>query len=595
MFNKKTLTAVLAAVMLVGGICSAQSLEENWNDYLHYARIGRLDLAKGYAQAILQGNPDPVQLLKLARGNPQGMMLIQRMVDTAPDPQLVELSQGIADIIDQGRYARRTNAGIIVDWIEKLSGTKREHFNAVKGLQDAGEYAIPPILNAMSDRARRAELPNIIKALPQIGRDAIRPLAAAMQTKNTAVKAEIAKALGEIKYPQALPYLKYAAENDDSPEIRQLATQSINQIDAEALRLSAAHLFYRLAENYYYHAESLAPAEDAELSNVWFWDSSNRRLAKEKVPKDFFNELMAMRTCEWALKADPGFGQAIGLWLAAYFKAESGGLKQKMPQYFGPGHADAMTYATTAGPEYLHQALDRAIKDKNSYVALGVIEALATIAGEKSLLYRIGPDQPLTAALSFNDPAVRYSAAIAIAAAGPQQPFGESKFVVRNLAEAIAQTSPDPQITNEWVPQDYALRSASVMLKLAVTRNRVINLAEARDALTGATTSKRPEIQILAAEILARLEGPGAQRAIAIMALADGNNPVVRISAFNALAVSAKINANLLDDDLIDAVYSLVGSQQVDPALRAAAASAYGALNLPSRKVKDLILDQTKS
>ena len=29
--------------------------------------IGRLDLAKGYAQAILQGNPDPVTLLELSR------------------------------------------------------------------------------------------------------------------------------------------------------------------------------------------------------------------------------------------------------------------------------------------------------------------------------------------------------------------------------------------------------------------------------------------------------------------------------------------------------------------------------------------------
>jgi hypothetical protein len=39
----------------------------------------------------------------------------------------------------------------------------------------------------------------------------------------------------------------------------------------------------------------------------------------------------------------------------------------------------------------------------------------------------------------------------------------------------------------------------------------------------------------------------------------------------------------------------LVSSKDIDPGLRAAAAAAYGALNLPSQKVKTLILDQARS
>ena len=35
--------------------------------------------------------------------------------------------------------------------------------------------------------------------------------------------------------------------------------------------------------------------------------------------------------------------------------------------------------------------------------------------------------------------------------------------------------------------------------------------------------------------------------------------------------------------------------KEIDPELRSVAASAYGALNLPSQKVKDLILDQARS
>ena len=79
------------------------------------------------------------------------------------------------------------------------------------------------------------------------------------------------------------------------------------------------------------------------------------------------------------------------------------------------------------------------------------------------------------------------------------------------------------------------------------------------------------------------------------MALGEQNTDDIRISAFNSLARSAKVNANLLLTEQIEAIYGLVSSLETDPALRAAAAGAYGALNLPSEQVKNLILDQAKS
>jgi len=597
MFNRKTALVILAVGLFAFSTVSAQTLEEQWNDFLHYTKIGRLDLAKGYAQAILESEPEPVELLALSEKNKQGYAILLRVIDTAPDAELVELSEQILDIIEQGKFVRRADPKIIAEEIRRLSGTTRGQLAAVKRLQNAGEYAIVYMLDALSDSSRQEEWPNIIWALPQIGRDAIRPLAVALQTENVALKAEIIKALGMISYPQSLPYLKYVIEKDQSEELRKLANRSIRQTDPEALKLPAAQLFYQLAENYYYHAESLAPAEDANFANIWFWDPASQRLVREKADKAYFNELMAMRTCEWALKADPSFGQAIGLWLAAYCKAESTGLQ--MPDYFGLGHADMMTYATTAGPEYLHQALDRAIKDKNDYIALHVVEALATNAGEKSLLYRLGITQPLVQALSFDDKAVRYSAAIAIAAAGPKQDFPESKLVIENLIQALGQTTEqtieNSDTWNEDLANSYALRTAEVMFKLAQTRNPVIDLSAAQGSLINATKDKRPEIQILAGQILAHLDSLDAQRAIASMAIAETNSMDVRIYAFDSLAISAKLNANLLDDEKIDAIYSLVSSLETDPQLRSAAAAAYGALNLPSQKVKDLILNQAKS
>jgi hypothetical protein len=78
------------------------------------------------------------------------------------------------------------------------------------------------------------------------------------------------------------------------------------------------------------------------------------------------------------------------------------------------------------------------------------------------------------------------------------------------------------------------------------------------------------------------------------MALSDANPVEIRVAAFGSLAESAKINGSLLGEDQVDEIYGIVGSQEAAAELRSAAAGAYGALNLPSEKVKDLILDQAK-
>lgn len=576
----------------------AQTVTENWDDFLHYTVIGRFDLAKGHARALLASNPDPEKLLELSKENPQGYQILLRVKETAPDAELADLAGQVIAVIDKGRFIQRSAPAIIAEEVRRLSGTERGWLIAVRRLRDAGEYAIPFMLDALADPSREAELPDIVRALPQIGRGAIRPLAAAMQTDNATVKAEIITALGKIGYPQGQAYLKYVVENDSAENLRAAAQAALRQIDPDTLQVPAAELFYQLAEKYYYHAESLKPAEDVPFANVWFWDADTGKLTREEVDGKYFNELMAMRCCEWALKADEGYGPAIGLWLASFFKAESAGV-EKMPGYFGDSHADALVYATTAGVEYLHQALARAVKDKNAYVALGLIEALGTTAGEKSLLFKLGPSQPLLQSLSFNDIMVRYSAAIAIGNAGPTEPFAESPLVTTNLAEALGQ-GPDAEGAggNGWnaeIADSYALRAAETMLKLASTRNQVIDLSGAQNALVAGVSDKRSEIQVLSGQTLAYLDSPGAQRAIAGMALEAGNAADVRISAFDSLATSAKLNANMLPEETIDAIYELISSNDTDPALRSAAAAAYGALNLPSRKAKDLILDQARS
>ncbi|HBG26208.1 MAG TPA: hypothetical protein DDX75_03850 [Phycisphaerales bacterium] len=566
----------------------SNNLSDNWNDFLHYTVLGRYDLAAGYAQKVIDSNPDPLKLFKLSEDNPRGYAILVKV--HASNPELAPLAAKILDIIEQGRYQRRTAADIITDEIKRLSSTVRGKYTAIERLRNSGEYAIPYMLDAMADENRKEEFPNIATALPEIGRSAVRPLTASLEMENLAVKAEVIRALGKIGYSESLGYLKYIVENDKSEQLRELAIESIRQIDASNADKKAAEMFFRTAENYYYKTDSLMPVTEGNTANIWFWNEESSSLTREAVDKVYFPELMSMRTSEWALRADKDFGQAISLWIASFFRIDATHIAY--PEYFGHGHADAMTYAVTSGPEYLHEALERAIKDNDKAVALGTVEALARNAGEKSLMFRYKTSQPLIDALSFNDREVKYTAAIAIALAEPSETFPQSEYVINNLASAIT-AKPEENWPAEKA-DNYAIRAAQAMLKLGETRNKSVDISNALDALVKTTADSRDEMKIIACQILAYISSPDAQRAIAELALNESYSVEIRIAGFESLATSAKVNANQLLDNQIDRIYKIVESRQVDEQLRSAAAGAFGALNLPSRRVKDLILDQSK-
>lgn len=579
---------VLGLVVVMSGYAYSADVDSDWGDFLHYAAIGRYDLAKGYGESLLASNPDSLKLLELSEQNPERYALLVKL--SASKNEAADAATKVIAVIEKGRFIRRSDPKIINEEIKRLSSTVRGRTVALERLKNSGEYAAMYMVDAMLDPARKDELPNIVWAMPQLGKAAVRPLIAALQIKDVGIKTEIIRALGEMGYQESLGYLKSIMEQSSSGQMCEVVKIAIQKIDPAAVNVSASELFFRLGESYYNHAESLAPAADANFANIWFWDANSSTLTRQKVDKAYFNELMAMRACEMSLKADPNTGKSIGLWIGSFFKAESAGIA--MPAYFGTNHADAMTYATTAGPEYLHQALERALKNKEAYVALHVVEALGMSAGEKSLMYRLGMKQPLVEALSFEDRAVRYSAALAIGAAWPNEKFDERDLVVELLAQELAADANDMKGP---AADEYAKRAAAVMLKLAQSRNKVLNLSIAQGQLVKlAGDAKRAQLQVIAGQILAYLGSPDAQRAIAAVGLDGGQAMPIRIAAMGSLAESAKVNANLLDDATIDAMYAIISSTDSPAELRSAVASAYGALNLPSRKVEELIISQSR-
>jgi len=702
-----------------GGLAPVSEAQKNWDELMHWALMGKPELAQQYGQALLNLNPQPMEIFDLAESgkyeNPY--RILERMETTAA---LQEIARQVRALIEAGRHAKRTDTQNIQKEVNRLTASPRARKIAMERLKDSGEWAVPVLIQALRDSSRSDDFIYFRWALPQLGVVAVNPLVVALeQSDDLNVRLSILEALGKIGYPSASPYILAVVEDKSSgSELKSGALKALLSIQGSdpPRDLTAAVAFENLAEDYYNHLASLAAPANQDHANVWFWDDQDG-LIKEEVPREAFDELMTMRCCEKSMQLDPHRAGAISLWLSAFFRLESQGLPQ--PTYFGQNHADAGTYALTAGPEYLHRSLYRALENRNRPVALSAIAALRRNAGQQSLLYSLGKEQPLISALQYPDRETRFSAALTIGGVLPKQAFSRQEQVVPIIVEALQQkgqrfgivvdsnknraqqlasslrqagqfttiisethygtamelakripsidllvlsytierpdiktalelaknnyrlafcptivltdnqnfsrakdlktnndflevlsdNAPIPDVlqaaqeilTNnqagEFDPQLadlYATAAAEVLNRLAVSRNAVLDLKAAEAALIEATRDARKPIQTAATETLAHLDSMAAQRAITALGLDEQVEQPTRLMAFRNLAISAKMYGNLLLGEQVQGIYRLVCSQQADPELRNMAAEAYGALNLPSDQISQLITDQMK-
>lgn len=692
--------------------------EYYWGELMHYAMIGRWDLARSNGEALLNLPPNPITLLRLAESDQyaeayRNLMLLQK------DTPLKDIADRILEIVEQGRFMLRTDTSRIAEDVKRLSGTTRGRMLALRRLKDSGEWAVPVMIEAIRDPERSEEISVIKWALPQLGKPAVTPLVAVLQQcRELNVRLIALDVLEKLGYKESLPYIKQVIEDPASPvELKNAALGALESISTKTNTAdkSASLLFRDLGNNYYNHLPSLQVPAIQDLANIWFWDNRDG-LYKEQVARDAFDELMAMRCCELSVKLNSEMPASISLWLSAFFRLEAEG--HSYPEYFGQLHPDADTYALTAGPEYLHRTLGRALDNRNRPVALSAIKALQRNSGQQSLLFEINGVKPLVAAMSYPDREIRFSAALAIGGVLPEREFEYSDRVVPILAEALRQkgnryamlVADDDEFRNQMLSQlretnefadiiasrffsvaeqqsrdvpsinlviltgsitqpnlketlqimkddyhlafcptiiladerslqrlqaleerypfvrvmlknanlqtilqtaqtilfdnnarpfsaeladQYAIQASQVLRELAVSENEVLPLQDAEAALIDALYEQRETIQQDAVVTLARLNSSDAQRAIASLALDDTMPLEKRLAAFANLSRSAKQHGNLLLTEQVDRIYEIVSSFEANSELRTLASQAHGSLNLPSEKIRVLILNQS--
>ena len=696
----------------------ADPLSKTVDDFWHYGKIARYDLAAEAGKRILASGAPPEEILAdfktITRDRQDDLnswLIKWQQVDA-----MKEVSTNLMATLRTGQEKKRLDIPFVRSQIERLAVNERGYINGMENLRQTGEIAVPIMIDYLRDGTKKDMQPAIRRALVELGRSVLNPLVACTEIKqDQETLIAIISILGQIGYNDEIPYLARLANGKETPSsVKASAAHALERMGAGATGgLDVAKLFYELSEKFYYANSSISYDMKNAVAFVWFWDDA-KGLYKEDVTPAAFNDIMAMRAAEYSLKADASKSAAISLWLSANYKREVD-LGDAGVDPINRGKPSAHFYGTSAGVQHLNQVLDRARKDHNSPVSLKAIKSLEEVAGQSNLYS--GEVQPLLDALNYPDRIVRFEAAIAAASALPQKAFNGQEQVVPILAEAIAQTgkasalvlagtqdgynklaeqlkvggyaagggiTPEATINslatlpsvdviiidttsgvdetttrrlldmasintrlsqlarviitttpkgNPFAPmtignpllnvttakegaalapvlqkarersgslpldeksaQTYALRSAELLGKLAISRGQVLNLLDAQPTLLGSLDDTRPEIAKAGAFVLGLLDSKETQPALLTKAADEKTADELKVASLKGLSTSIRFFGSRLSPDQIETLKKLTETAPIAD-VKNAASESLGALNLPSDEAKTLILNQIR-
>lgn len=436
-------TLLVAAVPALGQ--AEQKPEQLWDDFIHYVRIARPDLAQAAAESLMS-SVDDQQLLDIleAYGRPQLNMSTLNIAIKIPSlkPTAEKLKKMIEDAqIGRAREPQRIKAAILA-----LAKGRRARETAIKQLQAAGQFAAPYMLQFLLDQNHSSLHPYILPAMVAIGREMVYPLSIAMPQLGARPQGQVAHVLTELGYPRAIPYFKEVLENSDTdPSARSIVEAGYVHLiknTALAADTSAAELFLLLGRRHYTAGtlDRIIAGYDHHNKVGIIWKYNNEiGLVKTEVPGPIYPDSLAMKASERSLTLNDQMVQSHSLWLTSNLRRENRLGDGEDRSYHNPRTAGF--HARMAGPQRLHDVLERSLKDGDTDLARDAIAALDDTAGTAALINEEGLNQPLLQALGYPDRRVRFESAQALTNARPKTEFPSHFRVVPVLAEAVRQTA----------------------------------------------------------------------------------------------------------------------------------------------------------
>lgn len=415
----------------------------NWQMFAHFVNVARPEQAQPFGEKLLAlENTEFLLAIESDR-----LHKFNEIAEWGITEKLEPLWLKLEDKYQQALTERSRDAEQIKADIKALAGDeggRRQEYRAIQRLKVTGQFAAPYLIQTLQDSSQARLHSRVINAMVEIGSELTYPLSVALPNVDPATQVYLCRVVGDIGYPEALPYLKVVAESDANANVKRAAQAAFTQIaDNAAVDASgtAEQLFVRIGEAKYAVGTRNGELLGMDLPNqtgiVWRY-STDAGLIAVPVKQDIYADSLAMQNAKFALELKPDMAEAVTLHLTANLRREN-----RLGGEVDPGYQlsqPASFYLLVSGAPKQKAVLNRGLNDGDPALALDAIEAMAKTVGDKVLLGSEDARAPVLDSLFFADRRVRYTAAITLASAAPDEPFPGWTTVVPVLGQAVRQS-----------------------------------------------------------------------------------------------------------------------------------------------------------
>lgn len=404
------------------------------DDFLHYVLIAKPDLAESTGRSLFDSGITDAQLAEVVRSEGLGDKVERALSRGRGMAGVGPMVTRFEDALEQGRLDLARNQDRIADAIKMLNGSLRSQLMARRRLVEAGEYAVPALLEELiSTESPDMEL-RVTEVLEEIKRQAVLPLVAALPGLSPVVQAKVCRILSNIGWPTAIPFLlELGSSSKASPEVKEAAMTAFRRLGGTSTDVSAA--FTALGTKFFEQEQSLVAYPADPKNMVWSY-GPHTGLMPVPVPTSIYSQVMAMQCTRTALGADSTNRLALATFVASDLRREN----QLGDGETDPFAADAtyspQFFATAAGSTISRDVLAMAIDASDTALIRDAIAALGMTVGRGTMFPAAGR-APLLECLRYPDRRVQYDAALVLGEALPTSAFTGDNLVVPLLASAV--------------------------------------------------------------------------------------------------------------------------------------------------------------
>jgi CheY-like chemotaxis protein len=442
-----------------------ETVQEYWTAIKFELELGAFKTAAMYLKGFMEKPPTEKDLLDIeAKDGMSSFLKLRSVAKWSDDPKEdEETKKRIEELIEAVTNIIKTHLADpqrIAKLVGQLGNTPGERLYAIRELRRSGPYGIPHLVKELREAEQTDRFTAIVGALPYLSRDAMPALLAALDINDPILRTGIVD--GIRKRPDLMlltsqwdtnpvPHLWYLAFSTKQPEyLRSMAKSTlaaILQTHPDKLPPARTELT-REAERFYNHKVKFINPQNVPL---WRWNG--QELILEAASASRAEEHHGLRFAQMALDIDPAYppAQVLALSIVVDKGVETAGLDK--PLAAAPRLKELLT---TINPDVVSAALDRAIDERRTAVALGTVRALGDLFEHRAGRGQHRSAPALVRALNYPDRRVQFAAADAVLRM-PGPPPSQAPGRVVDILRRIVQSDPGTKVLIVDFNQDRGL------------------------------------------------------------------------------------------------------------------------------------------